>query len=167
MIYIDPPYNTGNDFVYPDDFSDPLGRYLKLTGQNDEAGNLLTSNPETSGRYHSAWLSMMYPRLFLARQLLRDDGVIFVSVDDHEVHNLWLLMNQIFGEENFLACIAWEKRYTRSNNAKLFYSLKDSILVYRRSESLSDLRESRTGNRIRSTPIRTMTSGDLGRVRPM
>ena len=72
MIYIDPPYNTGNDFIYPDDFRDPLRRYLQLTGQTDEAGNLLTSNPETSGRYHSAWLSMMYPRLFLTRQLLRE-----------------------------------------------------------------------------------------------
>jgi adenine-specific DNA-methyltransferase len=105
MIYIDPPYNTGNDFIYPDNFADPLDTYLKLTGQKDAAGNLLTSNPETSGRYHSAWLSMMYPRLFVARQLLREDGVIFVSIDDHEVHNLRLLMNEVFGEENFLACI--------------------------------------------------------------
>ena len=101
MIYIDPPYNTGNDFVYPDNFADPLDTYLKLTGQKDSEGNLLTSNAETSGRYHSAWLSMMYPRLFLARQLLREDGVIFVSVDDNEVHNLRLIMNEIFGEENF------------------------------------------------------------------
>ena len=93
LIYIDPPYNTGQDFIYPDDFKDPLGVYLQLTGQADASGNLLTSNPETSGRYHSAWLSMMYPRLFLARQLLRDDGVIFVSIDDHEVHHLRMLMN--------------------------------------------------------------------------
>lgn len=102
MIYIDPPYNTGNDFVYPDNFADPLDTYLKLTGQKDSDGNLLTSNAETSGRYHSAWLSMMYPRLFLARQLLQDDGVIFVSIDDNEVHDLRLLMNEIFGEENFI-----------------------------------------------------------------
>lgn len=101
MIYIDPPYNTGNDFVYPDNFADPLDTYLRLTGQKDAEGNLLTSNPETSGRYHSSWLSMMYPRLFLARQLLRDDGVIFVSIDDHEVYNLRMLMNEVFGEENF------------------------------------------------------------------
>ena len=108
MIYIDPPYNTGNDFVYPDKFADPLDTYLRITGQRDENGNGLTSNPETSGRYHSAWLSMMYPRLFVARQLLRDDGVIFVSIDDHEVHNLRMLMNEVFGEENFvaLACLA-------------------------------------------------------------
>ncbi len=144
LIYIDPPYNTGQDFVYPDDFADPLAVYLKLTGQADEAGKLLTGNPETSGRYHSAWLSMMYPRLFLARQLLKDDGVIFVSIDDHEVHHLRLLMNEVFGEENFVANVSWEKRYTRSNNAKLFYSLKDSILVYRRSEEVDSLREPRT-----------------------
>ena len=83
-IYIDPPYNTGGDFVYPDNYADPLHTYLELTGQKDGAGNRLTSNVETSGRYHSAWLTMMYPRLFLARQLLQDDGIIFVSIDDHE-----------------------------------------------------------------------------------
>src|SRR3990170_4105273 len=109
MIYIDPPYNTGNDFIYPDDYADPLGRYLELTGQQDAAGNLLTSNQETSGRYHSAWLSMMYPRLFLARQLLREDGVIFVSIDDHEAYNLRFLMNELYGEENFIAQLVWEK----------------------------------------------------------
>ena len=110
LIYIDPPYNTGKDFVYPDNFADPKEAYLRVTGQKDAEGNLLTSNPESSGRYHSAWLSMMYPRLFLARQLLRDDGVIFVSIDDHEVHNLRLLMNEVFGEENFIAQIVWKGR---------------------------------------------------------
>ncbi len=135
MIYIDPPYNTGNDFVYPDDFADPLDTYLRLTGQKDGEGNLLTSNPETSGRYHSAWLSMMYPRLFLARQLLQDDGAIFVSIDDTEVANLRLLMNEVFGEENFVAQIEWQKRYTRSNNTEGFTSVIDHILLYRRSEA--------------------------------
>jgi adenine-specific DNA-methyltransferase len=96
MIYIDPPYNTGADFIYPDDFADPLDSYLRVTGQKAENGDLLTSNPETSGRYHSAWLSMMYPRLFLARQFLRDDGLIFVSIDDNEVANLRMLMNDVF-----------------------------------------------------------------------
>src|SRR6266566_3311044 len=139
MIYIDPPYNTGNDFVYPDNFVDPLETYLEVTGQKDAAGNLLTSNPETSGRYHSAWLSMMYPRLYLARQLLRDDGVIFVSIDDHEVHNLRLLMNEIFGEENFIAELVWEK--TRKNDAKLFSVGHEYMLVYARSMSfLKDLK---------------------------
>jgi len=133
MIYIDPPYNTGNDFVYPDNFADPLDTYLKLTKQKDGEGNLLTSNAETGGRYHSAWLSMMYPRLFLARQLLREDGVIFVSIDDHEVHNLRLVMNEIFGEENFITSVIWQKKYTRSNDAKWFSDNHDFILVYAKS----------------------------------
>jgi adenine-specific DNA-methyltransferase len=115
VIYIDPPYNTGQDFVYPDNYSDPLKTYLQITGQADAEGNLLTSNPETSGRYHSTWLSMMYPRLFLARQLLREDGVIFVSIDDHEVHHLRLLMNETFGEENFIACFVWKRRQVSDN----------------------------------------------------
>jgi adenine-specific DNA-methyltransferase len=119
MIYIDPPYNTGNDFVYPDNYTDPLDTYLKLTGQKDGNGNLLTSNPETSGRYHSSWLSMMYPRLFLARQLLREDGVIFVSIDDHEVHNLRMLMNQVLGEENLVVQIAWQSRQSMQNDTDI------------------------------------------------
>src|SRR6202453_4485434 len=118
LIYIDPPYNTGQDFIYPDNYADPLKVYLQLTEQVDAEGNLLTSNPETSGRYHSAWLSMMYPRLFLARQLLQDDGVICVSIDDFEDHHLRLLMNEVFGEENFIAQLVWEKG--RKNDAKLF-----------------------------------------------
>ncbi|HZD57161.1 MAG TPA: site-specific DNA-methyltransferase, partial [Anaerolineales bacterium] len=130
MIYIDPPYNTGNDFIYPDDYADPLGKYLELTGQQDVEGNLLTSNPETSGRYHSAWLSMMYPRLFLARQLLREDGVIFISIDDHEVHNLRMLMNEIFGEENFIATVLWQKVYSPKSSARHFSEDHDYILVY-------------------------------------
>ena len=134
MIYIDPPYNTGNDFIYPDNYRDPLDTYLQLTGQVDAEGNVLTSNPETSGRYHSAWLSMMYPRLFLARQLLREDGVIFVSIDDHEVHNLRLLMNEVFGEENFVACVVWQKRVSPSNDAKWFSSDHDYVAIYAKSK---------------------------------
>ncbi len=110
MIYIDPPYNTGADFIYSDNFADPLEKYLQLTGQKDTKGNLLTSNPETGGRYHSAWLSMMYPRLSYLRQLLREDGVIFVSIDDHEVHNLRMLMNEVFGEENFIGMFVWQSK---------------------------------------------------------
>ncbi|MFO0803707.1 MAG: site-specific DNA-methyltransferase [Gemmataceae bacterium] len=134
LIYIDPPYNTGQDFVYPDDFADPLAVYLKLTGQADEAGKLLTGNPETSGRYHSAWLSMMYPRLFLARQLLRDDGVIFVSIDDHEVHHLRLLMNEVFGEENFVASIVVQSN-KRGQTYKDISKTHEYLLVYGRSEA--------------------------------
>jgi adenine-specific DNA-methyltransferase len=108
MIYIDPPYNTGSDFVYSDNYADPLETYLKISGQKSAEGNLLTTNPETSGRFHSAWLSMMYPRLFLAKHLLKDEGVIFVSIDDNELANLRLIMNEIFGEENFLAELVWD-----------------------------------------------------------
>jgi adenine-specific DNA-methyltransferase len=138
MIYIDPPYNTGNDFIYPDNYTDPLDNYLELTGQKDSEGNLQTSNPETSGRYHSAWLSMMYPRLFLARQLLREDGVIFVSIDDHEVHNLRLLMNEVFGEENFVACVCWQKKYAPANDTVDFSATHDFILVYSKQKQFLD-----------------------------
>ena len=115
MIYIDPPYNTGKDFVYPDNHTEPLANYLRLTGQVDERGVVQTSTIEASGRRHSNWLSMMYPRLFLARQLLREDGVIFVSIDDNEVHNLRMLMNLIFGEENFVAIFPYRKRIAKND----------------------------------------------------
>ena len=130
MIYIDPPYNTGNDFVYPDDYSDSLNNYLKLTGQRDNNGNNLTNKLETNGRLHSRWLSMMYPRLFLARQLLRDDGAIFVSIDDIEVHNLRMLMNEVFGEENFIANVIWQKKFSPQNDAKYLSDNHDHILLY-------------------------------------
>lgn len=110
MIYIDPPYNTGNDFVYDDDFTEPLQEYLKRTGQVDGEGKATTTNKKADGRFHSKWLSMMYPRLRLARELLRDDGVIFVSIDDNEVHHLRMLMNEVFGEECFVAEIVWQSK---------------------------------------------------------
>jgi adenine-specific DNA-methyltransferase len=134
MIYIDPPYNTGNDFVYPDNYADPLETYLEITGQKDAQGNLLTSNPESSGRYHSAWLSMMYPRLYLARQLLREDGVIFVSIDDHEVYNLRLLMNEIFGEENFIACVANVNNPKGRSDDKFIATAHECVLIYKKEE---------------------------------
>ena len=121
MIYIDPPYNTGNDsFIYPDKFSESKEEYLKRIGDKDEEGYLtkegfFKKNSKENGQYHSNWLSMMYPRLFLARNLLRDDGVIFVSIDDNEVHNLRLLMNEIFGEENFIAQFIWKSRQNKDN----------------------------------------------------
>ncbi len=136
MIYIDPPYNTGNDFIYRDDYSEPLRAYLEKTGQVDAEGNVLTSNPETRGRYHSDWLTMMYPRLFLARQLLRDDGVIFVSIDDHEVYHLRLLMNEIFGEENFVTTIIWQKVYAPKNTAKYFSEDHDYVVIYARNKEI-------------------------------
>ena len=124
MIYIDPPYNTGNDhFVYPDRFSESRDEYLKRIGDKDEEGymtreGLFRKNSKDSGHYHSNWLSMMYPRLFLAKNLLKDDGVIFVSIDDNEVHNLRLLMNEIFGEENFVGQVVW-KNATDNNPTRI------------------------------------------------
>ena len=144
MIYIDPPYNTGKEFIYPDKYQDNLDTYLKYTGQVDDEGMKFSSNTETTGRKHTNWLNMMYPRLKLARNLLKQDGIIFISIDDNEQANLKLFCDEIFGEENFVANVAWEKRYTRSNNAKRFYSLKDGILVYRKSEILEYIKEERT-----------------------
>lgn len=130
MIYIDPPYNTGNEFIYPDDFKDSMQNYQEYSGQIDAEGRKQSSNTETGGRYHSNWLSMMYPRLFLARNLLREDGVIFVSIDDNEVHNLRALMNEIFGEENFVASIIWQKRTSPDGRLNLG-AAHDYIIVYK------------------------------------
>ncbi len=127
MIYIDPPYNTGNDFVYEDDFADPMARYKEVTQQTTK------SNPETMGRYHTNWLNMMYPRLRLAANLLRDDGVCFISIDDTELDNLKKLCNEVFGEENFIACLIWEK--TRKNDARFFSSGHEYIVVYVKNEA--------------------------------
>jgi adenine-specific DNA-methyltransferase len=137
MIYIDPPYNTGNDFVYYDDYSDPLDTYLKVTGQKDENGNRRSSNSETNGRYHSAWLSMMYPRLFVARQLLQEDGVIFVSIDDKEVFNLRLIMNEIFGEENFVSQLVWKSRQIVDSRPQSGVSSDhEYVLVYGKTQNV-------------------------------
>lgn len=130
LIYIDPPYNTGNDFIYSDDFVDPLKDYLGKTGQLDEKGQVLTSNTKTGGRYHSNWLNMIYPRLLLAKKLLSEDGSIFISIDDNEVHNLRQVMNEIFGEENFITTVIWQKVYSPKNTAKFFSEDHDYIVVY-------------------------------------
>ncbi|OUN41073.1 site-specific DNA-methyltransferase [Anaerotignum lactatifermentans] len=124
MIYIDPPYNTGNDFVYEDDFADPLARYKEVTQQTTK------SNPETMGRYHTNWLNMMYPRLRLAANLLRDDGVIFISIDDNEVTNLRKICDEVFGEENFVGMISWFKKASPSNDAQYFSNDIEYIVVY-------------------------------------
>jgi adenine-specific DNA-methyltransferase len=145
MIYIDPPYNTGNDkFIYPDKFSETKEEYLSRVGAKDGNGymtreGLFRKNSSDNGHYHSNWLSMMYPRIFLARNLLREDGVIFVSIDDNEVHNLRLLMNEIFGEENFVDCIIWKKRYGGGAKEKYLVSLHEYVLVY--AKRLVDLPE--------------------------
>ncbi len=145
MIYIDPPYNTGNDsFIYPDRFSESKDEYLKRIGDKDEEGYLLKEgmfrkNNKDSGHYHSNWLSMMYPRLYLARNLLRDDGVIFVSIDDNEVHNLRMIMNEIFGEENFVSEFIWNKKSGRQNDARFVSKNHEYILCYCKSEEIFDL----------------------------
>ena len=141
MIYIDPPYNTGNDtFIYPDRFSETREAYLERIGDKDEAGymtreGLFRKNSKDSGHYHSNWLSMMYPRLFLARNLLKDDGVIFVSIDDNEVHNLRLLMNEVFGEENFFGNFQWHRRQRAdSRNQSNVSPDHEYIIAYAKSE---------------------------------
>ncbi len=133
MIYIDPPYNTGNDFIYSDKFSQPLDAYLRLASLADEQGPL-QSNPKTSGRYHSNWLNMMYPRLVLARSLLRDDALIFVSIDDNEVANLRMMMDELFGEENFLAQIVWKNVYGGGSKTKYIVAQHEYVLCYARSK---------------------------------
>lgn len=128
MIYIDPPYNTGKDFVYKDNFTQGVADYYEQTGQTKN-GIKMTANTEKNGRYHSDWLTMMYPRLFLARNLLKDDGVIFVSIDDNEVANLRLIMDEIFGEENFVAQISWRRTDNQSNIGN-FARVKEYIILY-------------------------------------
>lgn len=133
MIYIDPPYNTGNDsFVYPDDYSETLDEYQKRTGEKSEAGylnkqSLWKKNSKESGQYHSAWLSMMYPRLYLARNLLREDGVIFISIDDNELNNLKILMDEVYGEDNFLGLITWIKKTKPINSGDARYQLQSKV----------------------------------------
>jgi adenine-specific DNA-methyltransferase len=134
MIYIDPPYNTGGDFVYPDNFYDSIGNYLRITSQVDTAGGKLTSNPDSSGRFHTDWLTMMYPRLMLAKTLLKKDGVILVAIDDGEVHHLRLLLDSVFGMENFIGSFIWEGG--RKNDARLISLGHDYTLVYANSFSL-------------------------------
>jgi len=136
MIYIDPPYNTGKDFVYKDNFAKSSEEELFESGQKDEYNQRLVVNPETSGRYHSDWLSMMYPRLKLARNLLTDDGVIFISIDDNEVHNLRKICDEIFGEGNFVGQYVWRKKYGGGQAVDYFVIEHEYITVYRKTERL-------------------------------
>jgi adenine-specific DNA-methyltransferase len=137
MIYIDPPYNTGNDFVYQDNFQDNIKNYLETTKQLDSDGRVMSTNADTSGRYHSDWLSMMYPRLKLARNLLNDEGLIFISIDDKEQSNLKALCNEIFGEDNFIANFIWEKRTNRENR-KVVSSRHDYILCFAKNVNATE-----------------------------
>ena len=133
MIYIDPPYNTGNDFVYEDDFAQNADDYIANSGQYDEEGNRLVANTESNGRFHTDWLNMMYPRLKLARDLLSDDGVIFISIDDHEQQNMKKVADEVFGEDNFIAQVIWERAYSPVNLKKHFSESHDYIICYARN----------------------------------
>ncbi len=139
MIYIDPPYNTGKDFVYKDNFTRSKEEELQESGQVDEEGGRLVANLESNGRFHSDWLSMMYPRLRLARNLLKDDGVIFISIDDNEVHNLRKICDEIFGEDNFIASLLWKRRTSSALADKNVSTDHEYVIIYGKSNSLSFL----------------------------
>lgn len=141
LIYIDPPYNTGNDFVYKDNFRDPLGQYERYTGQRGEEGEAIvdSKNRESGGRFHTDWLSMIYPRLLLARELMREDGLIFISIDDNEISNLRGVMDDVFGAENFIAHIVWQKKYAPKSDAKYFSESHDFVLVYARQKQKASI----------------------------
>lgn len=135
MIYIDPPYNTGNDFIYPDDYADNLKNYLQYTGQADSEGKRFSDNLDTDGRFHSKWLNMIYPRLYLARNLLREDGVIFISIDDNEVENCKRVCDEVFGAENQIETFVWKKSY--GGGAKEYFAVKqhEYCLLYARNQN--------------------------------
>jgi adenine-specific DNA-methyltransferase len=139
MIYIDPPYNTGRDFIYPDDFKDNIRNYMEQTGQVDDEGRKMSVNAEMSGRYHTNWLNMMYPRLKLARNLLRDDGAIFISIDENELHNLCMLCNEVLGEENFVECLVYDKKAAPKGvpPTNMIVGVHEYILCYSRSDVFS------------------------------
>ena len=175
MIYIDPPYNTGKEFVYPDDYADNIQNYLELTGQINESGWRITTNTETSGRYHTNWLNMMYPRLKLARNLLRDDGVIFISIDDHEVSNLRKICDEIFGEENFRNQIVvrrgaksvqaqfetWDK-LGQDTEYILFYTKNSEFRFPKQYKKLGNIKTGTWNNHWRGTDRPTMRYSIFG-----
>ena len=136
VIYIDPPYNTGNDFIYEDDFAETADEFLKRSNQKDEEGHRLMANTEANGRFHSDWLSMIYPRLKLARNLLRDDGVVFISIDDNEFQSLRQICSEVFGEQNFVATVIWQKVFAPKNSARWFSEDHDYVLVFAKNKLL-------------------------------
>ncbi|MBS0196255.1 MAG: site-specific DNA-methyltransferase [Planctomycetes bacterium] len=154
MVFIDPPYNTGNDFIYPDNYSESLHTYLEYTGQTDAEGRKFNTNTDADGRFHSKWMNMMYPRLYLARNLLRDDGVIFISIDDQEYDNLRKLCNEVFGEENFLATCIWQHSVQPKGYSGTFSVHHNYLLVYQKSTDfmLCDLERTEEHNKNYSNP---------------
>lgn len=151
LIYIDPPYNTGRDFVYEDDFASSAAEYFSKSSQVDEERNRLVLNSEANGRFHSDWMSMIFPRLKLARNLLTDDGLIFISIDDNEVARMRSICDEVFGSENFVACIVWQKTLTRRNDARLFSSAHEYVLVYARDISKAKIERVEADEKQRAT----------------
>ena len=166
MIYIDPPYNTGKDFVYKDNFKDNLQNYLELTGQVDGEGKRVSANQETAGRYHSNWLNMMYPRLFLARNLLKDDGVIFISIDDNEVSNLRKICDEIFGEENFVAEFIWKSKLGKVGTTSTVAASHEYILTYSKSKEMLNFLLIEKENNGRKENLRQWGQADRREDRP-
>lgn len=154
MIYIDPPYNTGNDFIYEDDFAEDAAEYLRRSNQMDEKGNRLVANSASNGRFHSDWLSFIYPRLRMARSLLTEDGAIFINIDDSELGNLRKICDEVFGEDNFVANVAWKHTQQSKNDERYFARVYNSLLIYRKSDDLVKFRLPRTDedNRNYSNP---------------
>jgi adenine-specific DNA-methyltransferase len=167
LIYIDPPYNTGKDFVYPDNFQDNIKNYLELTGQV-ESGRKISSNTEASGRFHTDWLNMMYPRLKLARNLMSDDGAIFISIDDHELDNLRQACTEIFGPENFLACICWERADSPRMDADYFSTKHDYVVCFAKNiEQFEVIRKGYGGDDVPEHFNRTDESGRRYYLKPL
>ncbi len=179
LIYIDPPYNTGNDFVYEDDFSQSESEFIESSGQLDITGNRLVQNTESNGRFHTDWLNMLYPRLKVARDLLSEDGVIYISIDDNEVFNLKKLCDEVFGASNFIANVIWEKADSPRNDAKTFSVRHDYILLYAKSyhdgiilkKKLTEVAEhydkvDENGKKYYLKPLRYMGTADTRDARP-
>jgi adenine-specific DNA-methyltransferase len=145
MIYIDPPYNTGNDFIYPDNYTESLQTYLEYTQQADAEGRKFGTNTEADGRFHSKWLNMMYPRLYLARNLLREDGIVFVSINDVEIHNLRLILNDIFGEENWIGTLVW-KGATDNNPTRIVVEHEYIVCYARNKDMVASVWKNRSEN---------------------
>src|SRR5690554_109540 len=138
MIYIDPPYNTGNDFVYEDDFAQNMEDYKEVSGDYDEEGNRLFQNTDSNGRFHTDWLNMMYPRLKIAKDLLREDGIVFISIDDNEIQNLIIICNEIFGASNFVSNLVWKSKSGGANDVSSIATDTEYILTY--AKNISSLR---------------------------
>jgi adenine-specific DNA-methyltransferase len=166
MIYIDPPYNTGNDFVYPDDYKDNLENYLTLTGQKDENGAKISTNSEAGGRYHTNWLNMMYPRLRLARNLLTDDGIIFISIDDNEIDNLKKICNEIFGEDNAIAAFIWKSKLGKVGTTNTISVTHEYIVTYAKEITNVTFKKIETENDGRKENLRQWGQADRREDRP-